>query len=117
MNRVPGRLGVWGLVIADGDGRNLAIDYPRADFDADIEERALDDRQLAATGAAVSTGSRSQPGILPPRVLLTLRSARLDGRHGRFGATASGQLILAGLTVGLHSSLLALGSVSARTQG
>jgi hypothetical protein len=38
------------LVIAPaGPGRDLAIDYPHTEFDARIEERRIDDRQLTAT--------------------------------------------------------------------
>jgi hypothetical protein len=36
----------WELPLDDSE---LVIDYPQADFDADIEERPIDDPRLAAT--------------------------------------------------------------------
>jgi hypothetical protein len=40
----PGRL----VITAAGGSRGLAVDYPHPDFDARIEERRIDDRQLVA---------------------------------------------------------------------
>jgi hypothetical protein len=40
----PGRL----VIAAAGAGRGLAVDYPRPDFDARIEERRIEDGQLVA---------------------------------------------------------------------